>query len=86
MVTFRPLGAVLCAYELGRLGFLIGAALRLQPGAMEAFPLLALVTPGALFFLMSLFWLVDLPRYRVFGPLFMTGKGLSAITTAFWIF
>ena len=60
--------------------------MQLQPGATTPFPMLALVTPGALFLLMALFWTLDMPRYVVYGPLFLVGKGLSIITTLFWIF
>ena len=91
METFRPYpwrfcGAVLCLYEIVRLVFLMGAFIQLQLGGLMPFPLLALITPGALFFLMSLFWLLDMPRYRVFGPLFLVGKGLGVITALLWIF
>jgi len=86
METFRPRGALLCLYEIARLVLLMGALAQLQPVGLTPFPMLALVTPGALFFLMALFWLLDLPSYRVYCPLFLVGKGLSIITTMFWIF
>ena len=85
METSLPHRGVLCAYELVRLVFLTGAFLQLQLGGLAPFPLLSLVTPGALFFLMALFWLLDMPRYRVYGPLFLVGKGLGIITAVFWI-
>jgi len=85
MEKFRPLGAFLCVYEIARLIFLTGAFVHLQPVGTAPFPLLALITPGALFFLMALFWTLDLPRYRVYGPLFLVGKGLGIITAVFWI-
>jgi len=69
-----------------RLVFLMGAFVQLQPGVEASFPLLALITPGALFFLMALFWMLDMPRYSVYGPLYLVGKGLGIITTLFWIF
>ena len=86
MESFRPQGAVLCIYEVARLVFLMGAFVQLQLGGVTPFPLLALITPGALFVLMALFWLLDMPRYRVYGPLYLVGKGLGIITTIFWIF
>ena len=86
MERFRPLGAVLCAYEIARLVFLAGAFAHLQIGRSAPFPLLALVAPGALFFLMALFLLLDASHYRAYAPLYMAGKGLGVITAAFWIF
>jgi hypothetical protein len=58
----------------------------MQPSGELAFPWLALITPGALFLLMALFWLLDIARYRVFCPLFLAGKGLGIITTVVWLF
>jgi hypothetical protein len=58
----------------------------LQPEAETPFPWLALITPGALFFLMALFWLLDISRYRLFGPLYLAGKGFGVITFMFWLF
>ena len=86
METFRPHRAVLCGYELVRLVFLMGAFAQLQLGATTPFPLLALITPGAMFFLMALFWLLDMPRYRAYGPLYLVGKGLGVMTALLWIF
>jgi len=57
----------------------------LQPQAETPFPWLALITPGALFFLMALFWLLN-ARYLVFCPLYLAGKGFSVITAVFWLF
>jgi hypothetical protein len=58
----------------------------LQPEGETPFPWLTLVTPGALFFLMTLFWLQDISRYRSFCPLYLAGKGFSVITFMFWLF
>ena len=57
----------------------------LQPEGETPFPWLALITPGALFFLMALFWLQD-PRYGLFSPLYLAGKGFSVVTFMFWLF
>jgi hypothetical protein len=78
MEMFRPLRAVLCFYEGLRLVFLIGAFVLLQPAGEVDFPWLALITPGAMFFLMA--------ALHLHGPLYMAGKGLSVITTVFWLF
>jgi hypothetical protein len=83
---FDPLRAVLCFFEGIRFAFLVGSFIRLQPAGELAFPWLALITPGALFLLMALFWLLDVARYRVFCPLFLAGKGLSIITAVVWLF
>jgi hypothetical protein len=50
------------------------------------FPWLALITPGAMFPLMMLFWRLNISRYRAYGPLYLAGKGLSVITVIFWLF
>ncbi|MCL2192531.1 MAG: hypothetical protein FWB78_03940 [Treponema sp.] len=86
METSGPHRGVLCAYELIRLVFLTGAFLQLQIGGSAPLPLLSLITPGALFFLIALFWLLDMPRYRVYGPLYLVGKGLGVMTALLWIF
>ena len=86
MEAFRPLRLVLCVYECMRLAFLAGAYRLLQPEGTAAFPWLALITPGAMFLLMALFWMLDISLYRVFCPLYMAGKGLGIITTLFWLF
>jgi len=57
----------------------------LQPEAETPFPWLALVTPGALFFLMALFWLQD-ARYSLFCPVYLAGKGFGVVTFALWLF
>ena len=58
----------------------------LQPKGALAFPWLAAFTPGALFILMSLFWYLDMPRYVVYCPLYLAGKGLGITATLFWFF
>jgi hypothetical protein len=68
-----------------RLVFLTGVFMILQPESETPFPWLALITPGALFFLMALFWLHD-GRYRFYSPLYLAGKGFSVVTFMFWIF
>ena len=50
------------------------------------FPWLAVITPGAMFFLMALFWLLNMPRYQLYCPLYLAGKGLGVVTTLFWLF
>jgi hypothetical protein len=69
-----------------RLAFLVGAFVLLQPEGAVPFPWLALITPGAMFLLMALFWRLNRTRYRVYAPLYLAGKGLSIITVMFWIF
>jgi len=86
METFRPHRVALCAYELMRLVFLMGAFMQLHLSVAAPFPLLALITPGAMFFLMALFWMLDMPHYRVYGPLYLVGKGLGVMTALLWIF
>jgi len=73
-------------YECLRLAFVIGAFVLLQPEGTASFPWLALVTPGAMFLLMALFWRLNMDRYRSFAPLYLAGKGLGIITTTFWLF
>ena len=77
---------ILCGYECLRLVFVIGAFVLLQPEGAVSFPWLALIAPGAMFLLIALFWRLNLARYRSYGPLFMAGKGVSIITSIFWIF
>jgi len=86
MTAFRPLRTVLCVYECMRLAFLVGAFVLVQPEGETPFPWLALITPGAMFLLIALFWRLNMARYRVYGPLFLAGKGLSVITAMFWLF
>jgi len=86
MTASRPLRTVLCVYECMRLAFLVGAFVLLQPEGAIVFPWLALITPGAMFLLIALFWRLNMARYRVYGPLYLAGKGLSVITVMFWIF
>jgi hypothetical protein len=69
-----------------RLAFLVGTFVLLQPEGAITFPWLALIAPGAMFLLMVLFWRLNMSRYRVYGPLYLAGKGLSVITTMFWLF
>jgi hypothetical protein len=68
-----------------RLVFLTGVFMVLQPRSETPFPWLALITPGALFFLMALFWLLD-KRCLSFCPLYLAGKGFSVITSVLWLF
>ena len=58
----------------------------LQPAGTASFPWLALITPGAMFPLMALFWRLNIDRYRSYGSLYLAGKGLGIITTMFWLF
>jgi len=86
MEAFRPLRTALCIYECLRLAFLIGAFVLLQPEGTAAFPWLALITPGAMFLLMTLFGWLNLSLYRSYGPLYLAGKALSITSTMFWLF
>jgi len=86
MEEFRLRRTVLCVYECLRLAFLLGAFALLQPEGTASFPWLALITPGALFLLMSLFWRLNLDCYQSYGPLYLAGKGMGIITTMFWLF
>jgi len=86
MEVFRFPRTILCGYECLRLVFVLGAFVLSQPVGTMSFPWLALITPGAMFLLMALFWRLNMDRYRSFGPLYMAGKGLSIITTTFWLF
>ena len=86
MEAFRPFRVVLCVYECMRLAFLVGVYRLLQPEGTVAFPWLALITPGAMFLLMTLFWLLNISRYRVFCSLYIAGKGIGIITALFWLF
>jgi hypothetical protein len=58
----------------------------LEPAGSVSFPWLALITPGAMFLLIALFWRINISHYTVYAPLYIAGKGLSIITTLFWIF
>ncbi|MDR2719099.1 MAG: hypothetical protein LBB89_13675 [Treponema sp.] len=86
MEASRPLRTALCVYECMRLAFLVGAFMLLQPEGAAPFPWLALITPGAMFLLIALFWRLNMSRYGVYGPLYLAGKGLSVITSMFWLF
>ena len=85
MVTYRPLKIALCIYDGMRLIFLMGVFIVLQPGQGSVFPWLAVISPGALFFLMALFLLMDISQYRMYCPLYLAGKGFSVAATIFWI-
>jgi hypothetical protein len=85
MDSSRPLSITLFIYECMRLVFLTGVFMVLQPESETPFPWLALITPGALFFLMALFWLLDDTRYRLYYPLYLAGKGCGIVTFMFWI-
>ena len=86
MRGFKPTGTALCVYEGLRVVFLAAAFLVLQPEGGAAFPWIAAISPGALFFLMALFWRLDRSRYRAYGPLYLAGKRISIITTLLWYF
>jgi len=86
MEAYRPLRTALCIYECLRLAFLVGAFVLLRPEGTAAFPWLALMTPGAMFLLMTLFGWLNMARYRSYGPLYLAGKALSITTTIFWLF
>ena len=86
MERYKPLRTALCVYEGMRLIFLVWAYMTVQPEGEILFPWLTLITPGALFFLMALFWLINMKRHRVYSPLYLAGKGIGIITTMFWLF
>jgi hypothetical protein len=86
MDAFGPLRTVLCIYESIRLAFLIKVFSILQPEGTMSFPWLALISPGALFLLMVVFWRIDMSRYALFRPLYLAGKILSILTVVFWFF
>jgi hypothetical protein len=86
MGTFVASRSGLCLYEGLRFFFLIGVFLFLEPIGNVNFPWLAMITPGAMFLLIALFLRLNLDRYLVYAPLYLAGKGLSVITTIFWLF
>jgi len=86
MNTIRPVRTALCVFDGLRLGFIIFAFMILQPKGELPFPWLALVTPGAMFFFISLFWQINIARYHLLSPLYLTGKGFSILSTALWLF
>ena len=86
MEAFRPLRTALCVYECMRLAFLVGGFVLLRPEGATVFPWLALITPGAMFPLITLFWRLNMPLYRSYGPLYLAGKVLSITTTIIWLF
>ena len=86
MESSRLIRTVLCIYECMRFAFLVGIFMLLQPNGAAAFPWLALITPGALFLFMALFWRINITYYRPYGPLYLAGKSLSIIATMFWLF
>jgi hypothetical protein len=69
-----------------RLAFLVGVFVLLRPEGGAAFPWLALITPGAMFLLITLFGRLNMPLYRSYGPLYLAGKALSIVSTMFWLF
>jgi hypothetical protein len=58
----------------------------LEPAGNASFPWLAVIAPGTMFLLITLFLRLNMARYRAYAPLYMAGKGLSVITTIFWLF
>jgi hypothetical protein len=84
MEAFRPLRTALCLYESIRFAFLIKAFTILQPEGAVSFPWLALISPGAMFLLMAVFWRIDMSRYASLRPLYLAGKILSVLTVIFW--
>ena len=86
MDKYRILRTSLCIYEGLRLIFVLGAFILLQPRSEAAFPWLGVITPGALFLLITVFWQVNISAYRLYGPLYLAGKGLGIVSTMFWLF
>jgi hypothetical protein len=86
MGTFEAPRNGLCLYECLRLFFLIGVFLFLEPSGNVSFPWLAIIAPAAMFLLIALFLRLNMDRYLVYIPLYLAGKGLSIIATAFWLF
>jgi hypothetical protein len=85
MEASKPLRTALCVYESIRLAFLIEVFVILQPEGTMPFPWLALISPGAMFLLMTVFWWID-TRYALFSPLYLAGKIFSAFAVLFWFF
>ena len=87
MNTIQPVRrTVLLVYEGLRLGFIIWAFMLLQPKGELPFPWLVLITPGAMFFLITLYWFFNIARYHLFSPIYLAGKSFGILTTALWIF
>ena len=86
METFRLKRLILLVYEALRLAFMIRVFTVLRPEGEISFPWLALITPGAMFLLMALFWLLEKTTYSIYRPLYIAGKGFSLITVIIWIF
>jgi hypothetical protein len=86
MGTFETSRNGLCLYECLRLFFLIGVFLFLEPTGNLSFPWLTMLAPGAMFLLITVFLRLNMERYIVYVPLFLVGKGLSIVTTIFWLF
>jgi hypothetical protein len=84
MEIFRPLRAVLFAYEMIRLLFLLFLAYFLQLPISFPWPLYAV--PNALFPLMTLFLLIRLPDYRAYIPLYIAGKISALAASLGWLF
>ena len=85
MDVFKPLRTALCVYEGLRFVFLIGAFITIQPEGIIVFPWLSTISPGALFFLMALFGLLNTHRFQIYYQLYLAGKGLSLTATIFWL-
>ena len=81
----RFLPAVLIIYEGLRLGFLVQFFRRLPLEEAHSFPLIAFVSPVALFLLMLLLLYVDRSRYSVFMPLYTAGKSIGFVSALVWI-
>jgi hypothetical protein len=84
MEVFRPLRAVLFAYEMIRLLLLLFLGYFLQPPVSFPWPVYAV--PGVLFPLMTLFLLIRLPEYKAYLPLYITGKAAALAACLGWLF
>ncbi|HCC37929.1 MAG TPA: hypothetical protein DEQ14_10105 [Treponema sp.] len=78
------LRAGLFLFECFRCSYLITFFIISKPGAGTAFPWLIYAVPNALFPLMLLFLWLDFPKYRVYEPLYISGKCVSFFTIAGW--
>jgi hypothetical protein len=84
MEVFRPLRAVLFAYEMIRLLFLLFLGHFLQPPVSFPWPVYAV--SGVLFPLMTLFLLIRLPDYKAYLPLYIAGKAAALAASLGWLF
>ena len=85
MKTYKTLRTILCIYESLRLVLLAWINLLVHFEKPNIFPLMVIIVPGTMFFLIALFLRLDLDRFRVYCPLYVAGKSLGIILSVFWI-